>query len=232
MINNKSVLAYVPARMNSKGIKNKNIANLGGKPLLAHSIIAAKNSQYVDKVIINTDSEEYAKIAIEYGAEKPFLRPSELATDTSIEIDSLLYMLNWFEKNDKKYDIVIKLQPTSPFRTSEDIDKALEDFISKKATSIISVTKSPVNPDWINELPENGLMKNFLNQGFDRKNRQDLKEKYLLDGSIFLSDWDSIKNEKTWYSEKSFAFIIPEERALDIDNEFELKMARGLIKNE
>lgn len=233
MIHGKRVLAYIPARSGSKGIKDKNIVDVAGKPLMAHSILAAKRSKYVDTVVVSTDSENYAKIARQYGAEVSFLRPRELATDTSPEMDTTVHLMQWFDKNtSEKFDILIKLQPTSPLRTEEDIDAALELFMSKDAESIISVMECHITPLWMNVLSQDHSMKNFISEDIKKKNRQELPTYYQLNGALFLARWEFMKQKKSWYGEKSYAYIMPRERSVDIDDEIDLVLVKALLERQ
>ena len=237
MINGKKVIAYIPARSGSKGIKDKNIIDVCGKPLIAYSIEAAKKSKYVDLIIVSTDSAQYAEIAKEYGAEVPFLRPSELATDNSPEMETTQHLMQWIEDSSNDFNenlsIIIRLQPTSPLRTSEDIDKGLELFESNKAESIIGVTECPVTPLWTNTLPGNLSMHNFISPEIRLKNRQDFPTYYQLNGALFIARWDFIKQNKSWYGPESYALIMPSRRSVDVDNCLDLEFVRFLIeKNE
>lgn len=126
----RKILAIIPARSGSKSVKNKNIKEIAGKPMIAYSIEHAQKSRYINRIIVSTDSEEYAKIAREYGAETPFIRPSEFATDTSLDIEVFEHALNWLDENEKYVpDIVVQLRPTYPIRNVEDIDKMIEMMI-------------------------------------------------------------------------------------------------------
>lgn len=230
MINNKKVLAYIPIRSGSKSIKDKNIVDVCGKPLVAYTIEAAKKSKYVDRVIVSTDSKRYAEIVEQFGAEAPFLRPDYLATDTAVEIDVCQHMLSWVEENWGKYDVVLKLETTSPLRIAEDIDKALEKLEKENADTVISVTEAITHPFWMNVLPENLSMGNFIRPEALGKNRQELPVYYQLDGVVFAARWDPLKNNKSWFSKNSFATITPVERSLDIDEPIQLEQFRFLVK--
>ena len=148
MIEGKRVLAWIPARGGSKGIKDKNIRPLCEKPLIAHTIQAALDSTYVDRVIVSTDSQVIADVAQEYGVEIPGLRPAKLAEDTSKTIDALMYSVNQLKSAGEYYDIVCLLQPTSPLRTAKDIDGAIEvlrdNNFSKDVASVSPVKKHPI----------------------------------------------------------------------------------------
>jgi CMP-N,N'-diacetyllegionaminic acid synthase len=229
MINNKKVLVYIPIRSGSKGIRDKNITDVCGKPLVAYAIEAAKNSKYVDKIIVSTDSEKYAKVVKQYGAEAPFLRPDYLATDTSVEIDACLHMMKWVKENWEEYDIIIKLQATSPLRTATDIDKALEKLENKQADTIISISKAQISPLWMNTLPKDESMQDFISPKIQKMNRQELPVHYTLNGYLFIARWDHLENNKSWHGGRSFAFIVDSKKALDIDEPIDLDLVRLTI---
>lgn len=142
------ILAIIPARAGSKSVPNKNIRNIGGKPMLAHSIDHAKESKTVNRIIVSTDSEQYARIAKEYGAEVPFLRPAEYATDTALDYDVFYHALTWLKENDHYMpDVVVQLRPTYPIRRSEDIDNMVELLLKHpEADSVRSMAKATEIP--------------------------------------------------------------------------------------
>ena len=142
------ILAIIPASAGSKSVPNKNIRNIGGKPMLAHSIDHAKESKTVNRIIVSTDSAEYARIAKEYGAEVPFLRPAEYATDTALDYDVFYHALTWLKENDHYMpDVVVQLRPTYPIRRSEDIDNMVELLLKHpEADSVRSMTKATEIP--------------------------------------------------------------------------------------
>jgi len=232
MIQGKTVLAYIPARSGSKGIKDKNIADLGGKPLIAHTIEAAKKSKYVDRLLFTTDSQKYADIAVQHGAEAPFLRPDHLASDTAVEMDTTIHLMNWIEENEgKKYDFIVRLQATSPLRDAEDIDKAIEKAVEREADTIISVSEAPTPIDWINVLPEDESMIGFRKRSTEKMNRQTIPTYYQLNGAIYIATWKQIKEKRSWYDcVRSFAYILAKEKAVDIDEPIDLELARVLVK--
>ena len=162
MYKGETILGLIPARGGSKGLPRKNIKLLLGKPLIAWTIEQALASKYLDKVVVSTDDEEIAKISKKYGAEVPFIRPKELATDKTKGIDVVLHTIRWMEENGKSYDFLMLLQSTSPLRTFEDMDKAIELLFLKKAKAIVSVCEVEHHPYWSNTLPEDGCMKNFI----------------------------------------------------------------------
>jgi len=157
-----------------------------------------------------------------------------LAEDNAKGIEVVLHTIDWLKKNDrrKQYDLLMLLQPTSPLRATEDIDKAIELLFLKKAKAIVSVCELDHHPLWANTLPEDGCMKNFIRQEIMNKNRQELPIFYRLNGAIYLAYCDYIKEQKSFFGEKSFAYIMPRERSIDIDNEADLKLSEILMKSK
>ena len=226
------ILAFIPARGGSKGLPRKNIKPLLGKPLIAWTVEQAKNSKYIDKVVVSTDDEEIAEISKKYGAEVPFLRPKELARDDSPTIDAIIHAINWFEERGEFFDILILLQPTSPLRTTEDIDNAIELFLNNKdALSLISVKENEHPPFWSLEI-ENKFLKPLFGEEYFKKRRQELPKSYMPNGAIFISYVDILKKYKTFYTPKTIAYIMPPERSIDIDNEFDFLLAEFILKNK
>jgi len=229
MYKKKRILGLIPARGGSKGLPRKNIKLLAGKPLIAWTIKQAKMSQYIDRIVVSTDDEEIAEVSKKYGAEVPFKRPSKLATDKAGFIDFVLHAMDTIEKNDKLYDILVFLQPTSPLRLSEDIDRAIGLLFKKKASSIISVCKSEHHPLKAGMLPADRCMKDFIKKD---KNRQELGTFYRLNGAIFLAYWDYIRKQKSFFGNETFAYIMPQNRSVDIDSEVDFKLAEILKKTQ
>ncbi len=232
MINGKYVLAIIPARGGSKGLPRKNVLNFLGKPLIRWTIEQAKNSIYIDKIIVSTDDDEIKTISRVAGADVPFIRPKELATDDAKGIDVILHAVNWSENNDKErcFDIIVYLQPTSPLRLSEDIDCSIEMLFSKDAKAIVSICEVEHNPLWTNVLPPDGCMKNFIRPEVLNRNRQEFPQYYRLNGSIYISMIDLLKLQKTFYGDKTFAYIMPRERSVDIDTFIDFQVAEFLFK--
>ena len=233
MYKGQNILGLIPARGGSKGLPRKNIKLLLGKPLIAWTIEQALTSKYLDRIIVSTDDKEIAEISKKYGAEIPFMRPKELAEDNAKGIDVVLHAIDWFRGNDKRkqYDLIMLLQPTSPLRSSEDIDKAIELLFLKKAKAIVSVCEVDHHPLWANTLPEDGCMKDFIKQEIMNKNRQELPVFYRLNGAIYLSYCNYIKEQKSFFNNETFAYIMPRERSIDIDNEIDFRLAEIFIKN-
>jgi N-acylneuraminate cytidylyltransferase/CMP-N,N'-diacetyllegionaminic acid synthase len=233
-ISRPSVLALIPARGGSKGFENKNIKILHQKPMIGYTLDCAKsalNSGVIDKIIVSTDSPEIANVVNDLGYRVPFMRPAHLATDDATQMDVIMHAMEWSEENDKKYDYLLYLQPTSPLREPQDIKNAVRLLNEKQANAIVSVTRiSDHHPLWMNTLPEDGDLKDFLRPEIKNTNRQELPEYYRLNGAIFIARWDYLKQNKDWYQENCFAYIMPEERSVDIDSEVDIAVAEFLLK--
>ncbi len=228
MYKNKKILALIPARGASKRIPHKNIKLLLGEPLIARTIEQAKKSRYIDSIVVSTDDKKIAGISRNYGAEVPFIRPRRLALDTAKGIDVVLQAINWLKKNGREYDLVVLLQPTSPLRASTDIDNAIELLFSKSAKAVISVCESGHKPLWSDVLPKSGCMRNFM-----KKNKQssNAPQYYTLNGAIYLGYCSYIKKHKGFLGARTFAYIMPQERSVDIDSEFDFWIAEQFLSN-
>lgn len=232
MIKGKKILAIIPARGGSKGIPHKNIKLIEGKPLIAWTIKAARMSRYIDKVIVSTDDTKIASVSKKYKAEVPFLRPKRLALDSSPTIEAVIHAINFLEKKDNDFDIIVLLQPTSPLRMRYDIDNAIKLLFRKKAEAIVSVTEAFIYPQWVNTLPANGCMKNFLSPQTANMNRPDLSKHFQLNGAVFVAFVDYVKKHRGFYGSKTFAYIMPKERSVDIDDILDFKFVEALLKNQ
>jgi CMP-N-acetylneuraminic acid synthetase len=226
MISDKKILALIPARGGSKGIPNKNIRMLNGKPLIAWTIDQAKSSQYIDNVIVSTDSQEIAHVAKDLGVGIS-LRPNHLATDTARTMDVVLYTLETF-----KADILVLLQPTSPLRTADHIKAALDLYINKKAKAVVSVAEVEHPPYWMNVLPSDGCMKDFLTDNGLGHQRQDFPKYYRLTGAIYVAESEMLKQEKTFMTKDTYAYIMPQDCSVDIDTLFDFKIAEFLMRDQ
>lgn len=225
----KKILGIIPARGGSKGVPRKNIKLLAGKPLIVWTIEEAQKSGVIDKLIVSTDDEEIAEVAREYGAEVPFMRPPELATDEAKGIDVVLHAMNWYEEKGENFDLVILLQPTSPLRKAEDILGALKTFIEKKAGAVVSVCECEHSPLWMNTLGEDLRMNDFLPKEAFNKNRQELKKFYRLNGAVYVAEWEYLRGHKGFFGEDTFAYIMTNEKSIDIDKIIDFKIAEAIL---
>ena len=188
----KKILAIIPARAGSKGIKDKNIIDLNGKPLIAYSIEAGLKSKYIDKVVVTTDGEEIAREAIKYGAEVPFLRPEYLSSDNAKTIDAVIHCIEEMEKLGEKYDYVVLLQPTQPLRQSWHIDEAIELILEKNEEALVSVSKVKDHPILMRTIDSNGYAINLL-EGSSTKRRQEFPDFYKVNGAIYINKINQFK---------------------------------------
>lgn len=224
------ILAVIPARAGSKGIEGKNIRSLGGKPLIAWTIEAARASKQVSRTIVSTDSHEIAETARRFGAEIPFLRPADLAQDDTPGVEPPLHALKWFHENEKYVpDLLLLLQPTSPLRTTQDIDDAVTLLGKKDADSVISVTPSPCHPYWMKCLDRGGRLTDFIKLNKSVTRRQDLPAVYILNGAIYLIRRNVFLQRRDWYTDKTYAFVMPRERSFDIDGEWDLRLVEKIL---
>jgi len=216
---NNNILTIIPARAGSKGVPGKNIRDLNGKPLISYTIEAALKSSYVDKLFVSTDSREIADISIKYGAEVPFLRPHELATDSARAIGVVKHMLEKMEeKQNCQYPTILYLEPPAPFKTSEDIDKCLELFFSTDADSVVSVTEAnQYHPILMKKIQNNQLKPIWMDE-MEGVPRQEYQPKaYMRNGSIYVLKRENIFKNK-FYGKKIIPYIVPEERSICIDS--------------
>ena len=214
------IIAIIPARGGSKGLPRKNIRPLLGKPLVAWTIEQAKKSKHIDRIIVSTEDREIAKISKEYGAEVPFLRPKELATDDAKTIDVILHALNWLKTREEYYDFLVLLEPTSPLRDVEDIDKCIEILIGNpKAEAIVGVAKlESTHPEFNVVINDEGFIrKTDGTTNFKILRRQDLEDVYFFEGSIYISEVEALKQKRTFYHKSTLCYVVPKYKSLEID---------------
>lgn len=222
------VLGVIPARGGSKGIPSKNIKLLNGKPLIAYTIESALKSG-LDSVVVSTDSNEIAQIAKEYGAEVPFLRPENLASDTAASMPVAVHALHEMERiNDTLYDAVMLLQPTTPFRTGADIDEAIRLIEEKQSDSVISVVDvGGTHPARMKYLKNGLLIDPPFCEAKENQNRQELEPMYIRNGAIYLTRRDVLL-KGTYKGNSCAALIMPSLRSVNIDTLFDFEYAEWL----
>jgi N-acylneuraminate cytidylyltransferase/CMP-N,N'-diacetyllegionaminic acid synthase len=226
------VVGIIPARGGSKGIPRKNIAPLAGRPLIAWTIQAVQVSLHMNRVIVSTEDEEIARIAKQSGADVPFLRPTELAQDDTPGMAPILHAVKWLEKNEGYVpDLIMCLQPTSPLRSSEDIDAAIELAERTNADAVVSVMPVDHHPDWMRCVDNDGRLSDFRTDD-PATRRQDLLPVYALNGAIYLGCRTVLLEQESWYTDKTYAYIMPPERSLDIDTQWHLYLADLVLKDK
>ncbi|PIP98568.1 MAG: CMP-N-acetlyneuraminic acid synthetase [Shewanella sp. CG18_big_fil_WC_8_21_14_2_50_42_11] len=228
MLNGKTFLAVIPARGGSKRLPRKNVLDLAGKPLIAWTIEAAKQSKYIDHFLVSTDDEEIKTVSEQYGAEV-LIRPGELATDTASSVDVVLQAI---DAQNKQYHYVILLQPTSPLRTAQHIDEAIELLFEKNANAVISVCETDHSPLWTNTLPDDGNMDDFIREEVKGKRSQDLPTYYRLNGAVYIAKPQSVIKEKSFYPEKTYSYVMGKSLSIDVDDEYDFVSAESIIEKK
>lgn len=228
MFKNSKILALIPARGGSKGIKGKNIIPLGGKPLISYSIQSALESKYVDDVVVSTDSKEIAEIAQKYGAQIPFMRPSELAGDSIKTIDVVIHAIQQMKSKGCCYDTLLLLQPTQPLRTAGDIDGAIRLFYEKGCCGLASVSPVDDHPILIRSLSDNGILTPLLDRNSTCR-RQDMPVFYKINGCVYLNSIDEI-NVNTSFNDNPIGYVMKRTHSVDIDERKDLCVAEYYIK--
>ena len=223
-------LGIIPARSGSKGVKNKNIKLVNGKPLISYSIIAAQKSKFLNKIIVSTDSSKIANIALKYSAEVPFLRPKKLATDQSLIIDTLKFTLIKTEKMmNERYDYVVLIQPTAPNRQNGEIDKCIKKFLTTGADSLITLTKIDEPHPYKLKIINGKYTKNFIKSAKDNFPRQLLPNIYKPSGNLYIYKRSLILKKQTTGKKQTF-FITNEKDFLNIDSHVDIEIAKMKLK--
>jgi CMP-N,N'-diacetyllegionaminic acid synthase len=225
-LNPKRVLTLITARGGSKGLPRKNILLVGGKPLIAWTILAALDSIAGDNVILSSDDDEIMEIAKTWGCKVPFRRPKEFASDTSSSIDVVFHALDQFPG----YDYIVLLQPTSPLRTAADIDAAFDLMLSTGAPSCISVCETDQSPYLMYRIIDQSKVESLLPGGVSASRRQDLKPVYIVNGAIYIARVDWLRKSKNFVEEGSVAYVMPRERSLDIDDADDFDVFRRKVE--
>jgi CMP-N,N'-diacetyllegionaminic acid synthase len=235
MINGRTVLALVPARRGSKGLPLKNIRTLEGKPLLVWPIETARQSRYVDHVVISTDDPEFAEIARVAGAEVPFLRPAALASDESPSIEFILHALDALTTAGRNYDYLVLLEPTSPLTEFSDVDSALEMLVAREqdADSIVGVSSLTSNhPAFAVRITKAGSIQPYAKNDFGSlPRRQELEPLYSLDGSLYISNTNALIRERTFYHRRTLPYVTPRWKSLEIDDLLDFICIEAILKH-
>lgn len=227
MIENLKVLAIIPARGGSKGLKGKNIAPLDGVPLIAYSIKAAKESKYVDLCLVSSDSPQILDVAKTYGSEA-LRRPDELASDTASSESAVTHALSAYPG----FDLILLLQPTSPQRTAADIDSALELLITSEATALLSVYEPKHTPYKCFKISADGFLVGLIDNDTPFMRRQDLPVALMPNGAIYIIFREEFLLKESLLSEKTIPYFMSEERSIDIDSIEDLAAAAELLKKQ
>ena len=215
------MLAVITARGGSKGVPGKNIKQLAGQPLIAYTIRAAIDSGIFQKVIVSTDSREIADVALNYGAEVPFLRPADISGDMVSSDDVILHALSFYQQQGINFDEVCKLQPTSPFRNSGQLKDAYQLFCRKKADFLVSVCECEHSPLWSGVLGDDLRLDDFIPEEVKRACRQELPAYYRLNGAIYMGKTDKFCTNKNFLGKNCIAYIMEQKESIDIDTQMD-----------
>lgn len=235
MYRNNKVLAIIPARGGSKGLKSKNIKKLCSKPLIAWSIESALKSKYIDKLMVTTDSQEIADISKEYGADVPFLRPPELASDTATTFDAVKHTIDFYKNNkNMEFDYIVLLEPTSPLREDDDIDNMIEKIIScsDNFDSIVSVGEVHEHPSIMKKIVDNSFLENYCQELEMKSRRQDNDTAYFPYGVAYIVKTESLLEEKTFYTNKNTFYEIKRYQCYEIDDIYDFLAVENIMKHE
>lgn len=227
MNSNHKILAIIPARGGSKGLPRKNIRQLNGKPLICYAIDEAMKSKFIGRIIVTTDDSEIAEISKKAGAEV-IIRPPALAQDESLVIDAIFHVLDTI--NGEKPDFIVLLQPTSPLREARDIDRAIQLFLGGLCDSLMSVCPAEHSPYWYFNI-KNGLLAPLFDKRFMETRRQELPPAYRPNGAIYIITPEILKKYKSFYCNKTLAFVMTVRSSIDIDEEIDFQIAEQLMKH-
>ncbi len=223
-----NVVALIPARSGSVGLVGKNIRMMNGIPLIAHTILCARKSSAVNRIIVSTDSIEIAEIARQYGAEVPFMRPDSLSRSETPMIDVALHLINELPEI-TDHDAILTLQPTSPLRSPFDITGSIRTLRENGAPAVVSLTECAEHP-YLTYKIINGKIKGFIEHGIAHPRRQDFPPAYILNGAIALNLVGSMKITQQYRPPGTIAWIMPRERSIDIDDLEDFNEAESLMK--
>lgn len=229
-----SIVAVIPARGGSKGIHRKNLVQIAGRPLIYYSIEASRNAASVDRVLISTDDSEIADVARELGAEVPFLRPRELAGDASPMLGVMQHALHWLVADGEPVEAILLLQPTSPLRTVEHIDSAINLFKSSDASSVVSVVEVPhrFHPESVMKLTPHQTLAPFHGESAGQARRQDKPTIYARNGPSVLVCHRETLIRGELYGNRCIPFLMRDEESLDIDTPEDLLQARRILSRQ
>ena len=230
---NNNILGLILARSGSKGIKQKNISKLCGKPLIAWTINSALKSKRLTDVILSTDSTTIAKIGKKFGADVPFIRPLKFSKDKSPSIDAIEHAIKWLRKKGKNYEFVVLLEPTSPLRDHNDIDLAINKIIKLKAQSLVSVSKAvALHPAYLYKKTKAEKIKPFKTYKKKYIRKQDIEPVYFMEGTIYISKVSTLLKKKTFCHKNTLMYEVPKWKSFEIDDSLDLILVRAIIQNK
>ena len=224
-------LGIITARGGSKGVPKKNVRKLGGRPTIQYAIDVAIGCPHIDTVVVTTDSEEIREVALKCGAEAPFLRPAELATDTAKQEDAILHAMDWYEERQGQYKYLCLLEPTSPLRRVETMNRAFELLDSKpEADGVFSVTECDFSPVFCSPLREDGYMKDWMDERYKWAQRQEIPAFYKLSALVTICKWNSFREQESFLTDRTIYMDVDGIEARDIDEPVEFFVVQSLIE--
>ncbi|MCY7294356.1 acylneuraminate cytidylyltransferase family protein [Alteromonas sp. a30] len=227
MLQNKKILTVIPARGGSKGLPGKNVKTLIDKPLIAWTIELANRCEFIDRVVVSTDDTDIAEVAKAHGADVPFMRPAELATDSAPTKDALVHCVNALDEN---YDVLVLLQPTSPLRTLETLQTGIELSVQENA-SVVSVSESAKPIEWMFYRAEKGI--EYVTQEHPRPTRrQECKPVYYVDGCVYVMPISDLLAGKPIFDENALTVVSQSGEAVDIDTIKDFEFCEFLLKGK
>lgn len=226
------VLAIIPARGGSKGLSGKNIKPLCGKPLIGWTIEQARASKHITEIFVSTDSREIADVAESFGVSVPELRPAELASDTASSASFILYTLEKLQREGQEFDYIVLLEPTSPLREVEDIDRSIELLAAdSRADSIVGVCKTEcAHPVFLTRIEE-GLLRPYIGD-MEAVRRQELDELYFFEGTVYVSRVNAFFEKKAFYHDKTLPYLVPKWKSFEIDDSEDWFIIESILKNK
>ena len=235
MYKEKSILAIIPARGDSKGLIKKNIKEICGKPLIVWSIASGLKSKYIDELMVTTDTEEIANIAKEFGAKVPFLRPDYLATDTATSLDTVKHTIDYYKKTlNTEYDYIVLLEPTSPLRQDVDIDNMVEKLIDnqERFDSILSIGEVHEHPSIMKKIYEKESIVPYWDNLKVRSRRQDNDIAYFPYGVAYIVKTKTLLKEETFYSKRNTFYMVKRYQCYEIDDIYDFLAVENIMKYE
>lgn len=236
MYKKKKIIATVLARGGSKGLPGKNIKPMLSKPLLGYTLEQAKVSKYIDKIVVSTDDPRIARVANKFGIETPFLRPKELANDTSPSADAVLHAIDWFKDRGEEFDVIVLLEPTSPLRKKNDIDNAIKLFVDNFNIAdtllclgkIHSDTEHPIGV----KIVDKGYIKPFISDGMSFYQRQQLPEAFGIYGGIYIAKIENYRKTKAFLTNKTIPYFVERWQEFEIDDYINWVCVEAIMKDK
>ncbi len=223
-------IAIIPARSCTTGLKHKNIKPLLDKPLMAYSIEAALSSEIFDKVIVYTDSLEYAEIAKQYGAEIFLINEETISNKDGTSLEVVKDILNNLKEKGEAFKEAVLLQPSSPLRDKNDIINGYNFYLEKEANFVVGVSEVEHSPMWANTLPEDLSMKNFINKEVSNLSNRKAETYYRINGALYIADVEYLMCTTNIYSHRSYAFKMDKMKSIDVEDDFDFYIAECLMK--